>query len=127
MTHYDTLGVIPTADPDIIHAAYRALAKKYHPDNQETGNAKKFRQIETAHKTLKDPAQRAAYDAILVAPKRKRANTHERNVSPEAAYPPPYRQAYQDPRFPNPEEYLRGYAASVVDRTIDELLGRFRR
>ena len=30
--HYAALGIDPTADPEVITAAYRALAKKFHPD-----------------------------------------------------------------------------------------------
>ena len=42
---------------------YRILAKRYHPDNQQTGGAAKFGRIATAHRVLSDPEQRAAYDA----------------------------------------------------------------
>ena len=31
-TLYAILSVTPDADPDVVRAAYRALAKKYHPD-----------------------------------------------------------------------------------------------
>ena len=30
--HYAALGVAPDADHEVIKAAFRALAKKYHPD-----------------------------------------------------------------------------------------------
>lgn len=33
--HYETLQVSPKAEPEVIAAAYRALAKKYHPDRSE--------------------------------------------------------------------------------------------
>ena len=34
MDFYAELGVAPEAEPDVIRAAYRALAKRYHPDRQ---------------------------------------------------------------------------------------------
>ena len=41
MSHYDTLGVAPTATDEEIRAAYKRLAMKYHPD-REGGDAEKF-------------------------------------------------------------------------------------
>ena len=32
MTYYEVLQVMPTASPEVIQMAYKALAKKYHPD-----------------------------------------------------------------------------------------------
>jgi curved DNA-binding protein CbpA len=32
MTHYEVLQVLPTASPEVIQMAYKALARKYHPD-----------------------------------------------------------------------------------------------
>ncbi|HEY4767819.1 MAG TPA: J domain-containing protein, partial [Candidatus Limnocylindria bacterium] len=32
---YRILGVLPEADPDVIRAAYRVLARKLHPDGQD--------------------------------------------------------------------------------------------
>ncbi len=37
--HYETLQVSPKAEPEVIAAAYRALAKKYHPDRSEAPDA----------------------------------------------------------------------------------------
>lgn len=38
-THFDTLQVSPAAEPEVIAAAYRALAKKYHPDRSSAADA----------------------------------------------------------------------------------------
>ena len=35
--HYAALGIDPTADQEVITAAYRALAKKFHPDTGTVG------------------------------------------------------------------------------------------
>jgi curved DNA-binding protein len=62
MDHYEVLQISATADPDTIHRVYRLLAQRFHPDNFETGNAAKFRELCTAYDVLKDPEQRAKYD-----------------------------------------------------------------
>ena len=46
---HDVLQVSPNADPDIIKSAYRKLASKYHPDNQDTGDAQMFAKIRRAY------------------------------------------------------------------------------
>lgn len=45
---HEVLGVNPDAPKEVIVAAYRALAMKYHPDNQETGDPMKFHQLQNA-------------------------------------------------------------------------------
>lgn len=61
---YEVLGVQNTADDAEIKAAFRKLAKKWHPDvNQGNPSAEiKFKEINEAYETLKDPQKRAAYD-----------------------------------------------------------------
>ncbi len=63
-THYDNLGVTRTADIAVIKAAYKALAKKYHPDiNPDNPNAQKIMQIiNKAYEVLSDPIKRAEHD-----------------------------------------------------------------
>jgi len=58
------LGVDPNADSDTIQAAYAQLAKKYHPSNRETGDQKKFDDLNAAYETLSDPALRIEFDKI---------------------------------------------------------------
>src|SRR5690242_200070 len=59
---YETLQVSPNADSDTIHRVYRILAQRYHPDNQESGDAAMFRQITEAYAVLGDTTARAGYD-----------------------------------------------------------------
>jgi DnaJ-class molecular chaperone len=60
---YAILEVCPNASTEVIRASYRALARKYHPDNKETGNNAKFIECKEAHDVLLDEDKRAAYDA----------------------------------------------------------------
>jgi len=62
--HYEVLQVSPNADPDTIHRVYRLLAQRFHPDNQESGSASRFRAIHEAYSVLSDPEKRARYDIV---------------------------------------------------------------
>jgi len=59
---YETLQISPNADADTIQRVFRLLAQKLHPDNQETGDASRFRRLHEAYLELCDPEKRAKYD-----------------------------------------------------------------
>ena len=60
--YYEVLGVSKTASKDEIKSAYRKLAKKYHPDNKETGDEAKFKEVQEAYDILYDDQKRDAYN-----------------------------------------------------------------
>src|SRR5436190_12195775 len=60
--YYEVLQLSQKADQDTIDRVYRLLVKRYHPDNQETGDPHKFAEVVEAHRILSDPGARAAYD-----------------------------------------------------------------
>ena len=60
--YYEVLGVNKNASKDEIKSAYRKLAKQYHPDNKETGDEAKFKEIQEAYDILYDDQKRSAYD-----------------------------------------------------------------
>jgi curved DNA-binding protein len=63
--YYQILGVEPDADAKAIKAAYRKLARKYHPDmNPEEGAEEQFKLVAEAYEALKDPGRRAEYDEL---------------------------------------------------------------
>ena len=61
--YYEDLQVNQNADFEMIERVFRLLAKRYHPDNKQTGNADKFDIIYKAYQVLSDPEKRVAYDA----------------------------------------------------------------
>jgi curved DNA-binding protein CbpA len=61
--HYKVLQVDPEADPDVIQAAYRALARKYHPDVAGQAEADgRMTAINAAWQVLRHAERRAAFD-----------------------------------------------------------------
>ncbi|KAF5741745.1 chaperone protein dnaJ 1 mitochondrial isoform X1 [Tripterygium wilfordii] len=61
--YYATLGVTKSASSKEIKAAYRKLARQYHPDvNKEPGATEKFKEISAAYEVLSDDKKRALYD-----------------------------------------------------------------
>lgn len=63
--YYQVLGVPPDADDKAIKAAYRRLARKYHPDvSKETAAEEKFKAVNEAHEVLGNAERRAEYDRL---------------------------------------------------------------
>jgi len=61
--YYTILGVARDAGQDEIKRAYRALARKFHPDvSKDPAAEQKFKEVGEAYEVLKDPEKRAAYD-----------------------------------------------------------------
>ncbi|XAR67318.1 hypothetical protein NMG60_11002025 [Bertholletia excelsa] len=64
---YEVLRLDRNASATEIKAAYRSLAKLYHPDAAEDSDGRDFIEIHNAYATLSDPAARALYDMSLRA------------------------------------------------------------
>src|SRR4051812_44056725 len=62
--YYEILGINRTAGADEIRAAFRVLAKKYHPDINTTDQTaeEKFKEANEAYEVLSDEAKRRMYD-----------------------------------------------------------------
>ena len=61
--YYAILGVAQSATDEEIRRAYRALARRYHPDSRtESAPTTLFHDVQAAYAVLSDPFQRRAYD-----------------------------------------------------------------
>lgn len=69
-TYYQILGITTNATAEEITAAYRRLAKIYHPDMPD-GNEEYFRELTDAYNQLKDTDSRSLYDQSLRSTKTK--------------------------------------------------------
>ncbi|MCX5917629.1 MAG: DnaJ domain-containing protein [Deltaproteobacteria bacterium] len=78
--YYEILQLSQGADQETIERVYRLLAKRYHPDNKNTGDAQKFDELVKAYRALSDPERRADYDAKYDA-----GNSHQLNNYSHAA------------------------------------------
>ncbi len=65
LSYYDILGVARDADGDSIKSAFRAKARKLHPDVSDDPDAgKKFSELNEAYEVLSDPEKKAKYDRL---------------------------------------------------------------
>jgi len=67
INYYDLLQINPQAEIETIDRVYRILARRYHPDNTQTGDVERFRHITEAYEVLADPARRKEYDGRFVS------------------------------------------------------------
>lgn len=94
--HYAALGIDPSADQEVIAAAYRALAKKYHPDTGATtgtASADRFAAIQQAYEVLGSPEGRSRYDLELLDATQRELDEHlarkQRKITAATGAPPP--------------------------------------
>jgi hypothetical protein len=111
-THYQLLGLEPTADADAIKKAFRREIARYHPDKvihlgaefQEMA-ATRAAELTVAYKTLSDDTLRAEYDAGLAgAPAAREPLTPSASTDPAPAPPAPSRPP---PGYSSPHAELR--------------------
>lgn len=91
-THYHKLMVAEHATPDVIRAAYRTLAKRWHPDrhpdDQERAH-KRMQVINNAYAVLSDQKKRREHDLwIAQAREAERIEDEIQASAPEPERPP---------------------------------------
>ncbi len=90
--YYKVLQVDPDAEAEVIEAAYRRLARKYHPDvSGGSGTTQRMQELNEAYTMLRDPARREAYHRAF-----------QRDQAAPAAPPPPRRPEAPPPAAPRP-------------------------
>jgi membrane protease YdiL (CAAX protease family) len=88
---YRILQVDPAAEPEVIEAAYRRLARKYHPDvSADPSAGERMREINAAYAILGDATQREEYDA-------RRRRSSVAIAAEEPPQPPAREAAYRTP------------------------------
>ena len=70
--YYEVLQISVNAEPETVHRVYRLLAQRFHPDNHETGNEARFRELNEAYQILSDPERRAQYDVVHARQRQER-------------------------------------------------------
>lgn len=105
---YQVLNVARTASVKEIRRAYRALARKYHPDFNpgDSTAAQKFREVQEAYEVLGDAGKRKAYDYYG-------ADFGDRIPKPATGSRP-----QPNPSAAKAREYGAGYAARNAGRKI---------
>ena len=75
--YYSVLGVPPTADRVAIHAAWKALLRRYHPDaNHGVDVSARAKEINEAYAVLGKKEARAAYDRSRPTQSSRRPTAH---------------------------------------------------
>ena len=124
---YRILQVDPAAEPDVVQAAYRVLARKFHPD--ASGSEALMKRLNRAWEVLGDPAKRARYDvdraadqfnATIDAPVRVETRPTV-NVASDHAGPPPGRPHGTVLRFGRYEGWSLGEVAEVDPKFLEWL------
>lgn len=72
---YRILQVDPQADPAVVRAAFRALARRFHPDGTQPDLAR-MAELNRAYATLRDPQARRSYDSARAETRRVPVGPH---------------------------------------------------
>jgi molecular chaperone DnaJ len=60
--YYEVLGVQRSATPEQIKKAFKKKAAELHPDNSDTGDESKFKELMAAYEVISDEQKRSMYD-----------------------------------------------------------------
>src|ERR1035437_7403168 len=99
--YYIILGVKNTANFDEIKTAYRALAKKYHPDKNHGNKAAEeyFKEIQQAYAVLSNAEKRKKYDL-----KFSYTHTYPKQENASSARPFHFTQQQTKQKPPQPQK-----------------------
>ena len=123
MNYYVVLGIAEDADSDAIRSAFRALARRYHPDAGAGSSTDEFRRALEAYETLSDPDRRRLYDRDLRGSRVRPTIIAEPIVSRSAGEPLFASRAVS---FGFPKRRVTVTRGSLFDEVFDELFGSMR-
>ncbi len=119
--YYKILGVSENASADEIKAAYRKLAKEYHPDKNPGDKTaeSRFKDISEAYEVLRDPEKRRKYDEL------RRLNTQGFGKTRTMSYEEFMRQ-FGGERVGSEDSYFNwGFGNSPLEDIFSNLFGGF--
>ena len=123
MNYYVVLGIAEDADVDTIRSAFRALARRFHPDTGPGSSTVEFQRVVEAYETLSDPERRRVHDRRLRASRVRPTNIAQPIISRSAAEPLFAPRAVS---FGFPNRRVTITTSSVFDEVFDELFGSIR-
>jgi curved DNA-binding protein CbpA len=121
--YYKILQIDPSAEPEVISAAYKRLSLKYHPDTNRSADANlRMQEINEAYQVIQDPARRAGYDRYLTS-SQTASSANGENGGHRANATPPYPQTgLHSSRPSRPRQALAGTIGSLSFPVIYILL-----
>ena len=122
MDYYVVLGIAEDADDETIRRAFRALARRYHPDVGAGSSPIEFQRAREAYETLADPERRRRYDRQLRASRVEPVVIREVMVSrpfPEPLFASSRRDAFA------PSRIQMTVTPSFFDQIVEEFFASF--
>jgi DnaJ-class molecular chaperone len=121
MDYYVVLGIAEDADEEMIRGAFRALARRYHPDVGAGSSPVEFQRAREAYETLVDPERRRRYDRQLRGSRSHPVVIREVFASSPSAEPlvGARRSSFGVPTF------VSATRPSLFDELVEELFASF--
>jgi DnaJ-class molecular chaperone len=122
MDYYVVLGIAEDADEETIRSAFRALARRYHPDVGAGSSPVEFQRAREAYETLVDPERRQRYDRQLRDARARSVVVRQVIVSPPYAEP---LLSSRGPSFGGSRRWMTVTRSSFFDEWVEELFASF--
>ena len=122
MDYYVVLGIAEDADEETIRSAFRALARRYHPDVGAGSSSVEFQRAREAYETLVDPERRRRYDGQLRASRSQPVVVRQVIVSTPLAEPLLGSRCFS---FADRRAFVTVTRPSMFDELVEELFTSF--
>ena len=122
MDYYVVLGIAEDADDETIRSAFRALARRYHPDVGAGSSPVEFQRAREAYEALADPERRRRYDRQLRDARARPVVVGEVIVSRRSAEP---LLSSRRSSFGVPRTWVTVKRSPLFDELVEELCASF--